>query len=80
DVDMKQSFKISIPNGDVGNEYIVIIKRHECHREALFAEMTLGIPHAFGAIPFRNHSHKPQQRQEIAASLTSGRNDANGRR
>ncbi|HKJ31185.1 MAG TPA: hypothetical protein VKA34_05120 [Balneolales bacterium] len=41
-VDMKQSFKVSIPNGDVGNEYVVIIKRHECHREALFAEVTLG--------------------------------------
>ncbi|HKJ30595.1 MAG TPA: hypothetical protein VKA34_02155 [Balneolales bacterium] len=68
---MKQSFKVSIPNGDVGNEYAVIIKHNECHREALFAEVTLGIPHAFGAIPFRTHSHKPQQRQEIVTSLTS---------
>jgi len=40
--------------------------------------VTLGIPHAFGAIPFRNHSHKLQQRQEIAASITSVLNDEIG--
>ncbi|HKJ30675.1 MAG TPA: hypothetical protein VKA34_02555 [Balneolales bacterium] len=48
-----------------------LYKHHECHREALFAEVTLGIPHAYGAIPFHNHSYKLQQRQEIAAPLTS---------